>query len=380
MTNLLYPDVIDASTLGARYSTGVFLAMGVEGQGGTDGNAVVGMEYKINRPSDATTYFGATSPLSQLIQFLLSQGVAPIYGIASVKGATPPTLAQRQAAWSILEADPNIRIRMVDATDQATFQALGTSCDNAALLQNKQIAFCGLPAGTSKATVISTSEAINHRRVVLVAPGVIDTNGLVWSGVYAAALVAAQVALNSDISNDLNLQLIPNFVGIENNALGQPLFMERVVSGVVVNDFEDVLQAGGSPLMTDRYGGGLRVAHLRMTYTGSPPESDYTYDALMTRLIVDQIFVLVRQFCYANNFLDMGNTPNTQGMLASGIVSLLTSLSDWVSPITQADGTPGYAVSVIPTPDMRNVIIQYQGIVVRGITQIQLDGQLTIQV
>jgi hypothetical protein len=377
--SLLYPNVIDGSTLGANFTSSVNLPISIEGEAGSDGSCVVDTEYTVRRPSDAVTYFGATSTLTQLLTFVLGRGVSPIYGIASAKGSSP-NLTARQAAWSIQETNPNTRIRLTDATDVATFEGLATSCNNANLLYNKHFGMGGLPAGSSKATCISAAESINSERFVLVSPGVLDSNGTLWSGGYGAALAAALVANNPDISDDLNLELIANFAGIELNSVGQPLFLMRVVSGTVVNDFEDLLQAGVSPLQTNQAGQGLQITHLRMTYTGVTPETDYTYDALMTRLIVDQVFLDVRSYCLSNNFLQKGNTAANQAALAAGVANLLQARSNWISPITQSDGTLGYAVSVLPSSDMRSVYIQYQGTVIRGIAQIAVDAELTIPV
>lgn len=381
--SLLFPEVRDIGSLGAKFSIPYYLPIAVEGQGGTTGTAVVGTVYQINTPSDADTYFGAGSPLNLLLKHLLGRGITPIWAAASVLSATPPTLVQRQAVWATLETMPNIRIRMTDDVAQATLVAHAASCDNAALVFNKQIAFGGMAAGTTKAALIAAAEAINSRRSVFVGPGVYDSNGTLLSGVYAAAAVAAAVATNSDISDSLNLFNLPNLNGIEMGANGQPIFTERVVSGVAVNDFEDLLQKGVSPLMTDRDGLGVRITHLRMTYTGTTPGSapiDTTYDSLMTRLIVDQIFLDVRQYAYDNKFLRKGNTPKTRDALAAGIDALLNSRSAWIAPVTQADGTPGYAVSIIPSTDLRSVTIQYQGVVIRGLETINVDAELTIPV
>lgn len=376
----LFPEVVDASSLGAKISSSLFLPIAIEGQAGSDGNCVINTEYAIQTPNDAVTIFGATSPLTNLILFLLGRGVNPVIAVASIKGASTPTLLQREAAWAVLESDYLVRIRLTDDTSQATLAGLAASCDNANLLNNKQIAFGGLLAGTQKPQIISANKALNHKRLVLVSPGIIDLNNATQSGAYSAAVAAADVALNSDISDDLNLDTLVNLTGIELNAQGQPLFLERVISGVVVNDFEDVLQAGGSPLMTDRSGLGVRITHLRMTWTGATPGTDSSYDALMTRLIVDQVFLDVKGYCYDNNFLQKGNTQKNRDALQAGVEALLEARSTWIDPILQPDGTTGYGVTVIPSPDQRQVTIQYQGTVIRGIATIQVDAQLVIPV
>lgn len=371
----LYPEVRDASTLGPRYSAPLYLPIGVEGQADVAGTAVLAQIYQINRPSESDTYFGVSSPLGILTKFLLGRGIAPLLASASIKSASAPSLAQRQAVWANFESNQNVRIRMSDSTVQADLVALGTSCANADQLFNKQVAFGGMASGTTKAALITAAGAINSKRFVLCGPGVYDNSGTLLSGCLAAASVAAEVSKNSDIADDLDTDTINNLTGIELDAQGMPIFRKRVVSGSPVNDFEDLLQAGVSPLQNNRAGNGVQITHLRTTYV-----TDTTFDALMTRLIVDQVFIDVREYCYNSNFLRRGNTPATRADLQGGVEALLAERSNWIQPITMSNGKIGYGVGVLPSVDNRSVSISYQGTVVRGIQTIQVDAQLSIPV
>lgn len=371
----LFPEVQDKSNLGASFSQALFLAIGVEGQADPAAAATVGQIYPINRPSEADTQFGSTSPLAALVKFILSRGVSPVLAVASIKSNSPPILGARQAAWANLESDPRIRIRMTDDTAQATHVALADSCENAALLYNKQIGFGGLAAGTTKAALISAAAAIASKRFVLVGPGVYNLSGVLLSGNYASAVVASEVAKNSDISDDLDLDLLINLIGIEVGAQGIPIFQNKVVSGSVVNDFEDLLQGGVSPLMTDRSGTGVRITHLRTTFN-----ADTSLDALETALIVDQVFLDVRDYVTNNNFFRRGNNIKTRADLQAGVEALLLERSNWITGILQPDGRIGYGVAVISSGDNRQVTIRYQGVVQRNIQTVVVDAQLSIPV
>ena len=249
----LFPEVIDGSTLNERRTEAIFLPIAVEGQKDAGGTAAVGQTKQISRPADADTHFGPASSLSAHVKFILDQGSGPVYAVASASGTTP-TLIQRQTAWQTLEADRNIRIRLSDSTVDADIAGLGVSCQNANLLNNKQICFVGKPPSTTKAVFISAADAIAAsadaaKRTVLVAPSVFDRNGVLRGGTYAAAAVAARVAVNGDPADDLDTAEIGNLTGIEKDAAGNDLFRILVVSGSVQNDFEDLLQQGVSPLM-----------------------------------------------------------------------------------------------------------------------------------
>lgn len=373
MSSLTYPEVVDATTLGPRFSQSVFLPVAVEGQKDVGGSQAIDTVVEVTTPAQADTLFGPASSLSTLVKFLLGRGLPSVKAIASASGTTP-TLPQRQTAWAILEADPLVRIRLTDSVVQADLVALAASCVLAESIYHKQVAFMGMASGTTSATLLTAATAIGSKRGVLVGPGVYDENGVLLSGMIAAAAVAAEVAKNPDIVDDLDLLFLPGFTGIERDVSGLPIFRKKVVAGSPVNDFEVLLTGGVSPLKTGR-NGGLQITHLRMTYV-----TDTTYDALQTRLVVDQLFIDVRDYCEGNKFLRRGNTQKTRDDLAAGVEALLTERSNWLLPKAQPDGTTGYMVAIIPSSDNRQVTISYQGVVVRGIQKILVDGKLEIPV
>jgi hypothetical protein len=373
----LFPEVIDASTLGAKFASPLYLPIGVEGwiDAATGGDAVVGQIYTITTPAEAEARFGTgTLKLPTLVKFLLGRGVAPIYATASKRSVTVPSLAERQAAWQNLESDSRVRIRMTDSETQADLVALADSAEYAELINNKQFAIMGMISATSKTSLITAAGAIGSKRGVLVGPGVYDNAGVLISGLYAAAAVAAEVAKNPDPSDDLDTLTLPNLTGIEKDAQGMPIFRRKVVAGVAANDFEDLLQGGVSPLMTGR-NGGVDISHLRTTWV-----TDGTFDSLMTRIIADQVFVDVRNYLYSQNFLRSPNTPTTRERIRSGVDALLLDRREWISPKVQPDGKQGYNVQVTSSADERQVTVAYEGKVVRGISTIQVAASLEISV
>lgn len=356
------------------------MPIGIEGGADNVGTANVATPYVINRIDEAATNFGPTSVLTAMITQVLNAGAGPVVAIASAKGATP-TLVQRQTAWAVLESDPTIRIRLTGSEIQADLSGLAVSCANANLLFNKQIAIVGLPTGTTKANYITGATAIAAggtdaaSRTCLVAPGVYDQNGTLRGGSYAAAIVAAEIAKNSDPSNDLDLWPIPLYTAIEKDASGLDVFRRKVVAGVAVDDFEDVLQGGVSPLQPGLVAGGIQTTHLRTTYV-----TNTAWDNLYTRIIVDQLFLDVKEYILTKNFLRSANTAGTRARIKSGVEALLTARNSWVQTVEQADGSQGYNVSVTSSADNRQITIGYEGIVVRGINTVKVAANLTIPV
>src|SRR4029077_1275920 len=148
-STLLDPRVFDASTLTPKATAAIYLQPAVEGQMDAAGTQGIAVPALINRLDQAATAFGPVSSLYKIIQTLLDRGAGPVIAVASAKAALP-TLVQRQQAWEKLESDENIRIRLTDSVVQADLSALAVSCANANLIDNKQIAFGGMAAATTK--------------------------------------------------------------------------------------------------------------------------------------------------------------------------------------------------------------------------------------
>lgn len=386
-TTQLYPEVVDASTLQPRQQANIFLPIGFEGGSDVGGTAVAATLYQINRKDEAITLFGteALCPMTKQINAILDAGAGPVIAGASAKTLSP-TLVQRQAVWEKMESDEFIRIRLTDSSVQADLTALASSCDNASKINNKQIAIMGGAVAQTKANLLTLATSIaaatgeGPKRAVLVGPGAYDLGGTLRSGTHVAACIAAEIAKNGDPTNDLDLWEIPALIAIEKGADGLPIFRRKVVSGAAVNEFEDLLQGGVSPIMpiavpfgTAASLSGVQTTHLRTVYV-----TDSTYDSLQTRIIVDQVFLDVKNYIIGGNFLRAGNTQETRDRIASGVAALLTERRSWIQPIVQPDGTNGYNVSVVPSVDMRQVTVSYQGIVVRGISTVQVAANLTI--
>jgi hypothetical protein len=377
----LYPEVIDASQIIPKPSANIFLPIAIEGLADEAGTAVVGVVYVIQREDSSATAFGAASTMHKLVKAVLDRGAGPVVAVASAKGATPPTLANRQAAWEKLESDETVRIRLTDSLVQSDHAALGVSCKNADLIYNKQFCIVGMAPGTAKSAYIAAADSIaadaaGSKRCVLVAPALYDENGAIQSGTFTAAVVAAELAKNPDPANDLDLWPLQRVTSIERGSDGLPVFRRKVSAGVATNEFEELLQGGVSPLSPARgIVQGVQTTHLRMVF-----KADTSFDNLATRIIIDQVFLDVKEYIYAGGFFREPNTALTRGRIASGVEAILNERSAWVAPVTQPDGTQGYNVTVTSSADQRQVIVAYEGVVVRGINTVRVSAQLYIPI
>lgn len=378
-----YPQIVDKSTLTGVLPGEQFMLIGIEGVMTAASPAVAGLPQIIATVEEAATQFGADSSLTDLISFVLSRGIVYVTAVASGDDGAPPTLAERKTAWEALEDDPTIRIRLTDDTTQATLVALADSCEAADSIQNKQFCFVGIATPTTKAGLAAAAAAVGSnaanriagQRAVLVGPGIYSSDGTLLSGAYAAAAAACEVAKNPDITDSLNGALIAAMGGVELEvATGLPLFRLRANGGAPINDFQDLLTDGASPLQQDSTGVAA-FTHLRTTWV-----TDDRYDALMTLLIKDFLFVGIRDMLLAEKFLRMGNTADNRSHAAAKVDAYLTVHNDIVQPIALPDGTTGYGVTVTPSPDEKEFTVAYNGEVVRGTNVINIAGSLTIPV
>jgi len=367
-----YPEVRDISTLTGVFNLDQFLVVGIEGQGDVAGTQAVAIPAFVTSQAQSDTLFGPSSSLGTIVKFCMAQGLNGVWAVASAKGSAP-TLLQRQTAWAVLEDNPDIRIRLTDSQAQADLVALADSCEYAEGVQNKQMCFVGLATPTTSGALTTAATAIASKRGILVGPGYYDENGVLQSGRIAAARVACEVARNPDITDDLDTLALAGTTGIEKDAAtGMPVFRLKANGGTPINDFQTLLTGGVSPLRQGR-AGQAEITHLRTTYT-----TDTTYDALQTLLIRDETFIGLRAMLEQEKFLRRGNTAQNRALCARIVETWLKAHNDWIEPKTQPDGQLGYGVTVTASPDLRKMIVDYFGNIVRNNQIIELRGTLTI--
>lgn len=366
-----YPMIVDKSTLTGVFQTDQFMVIGVEGQKDVAGTAAIGLPKLVTTAEDANTFFGASSSLALLCKVILARGINFVWAVASA--SAPPTLVQRQAAWAPLEDNPDIRIRLTDSVTQADLVALADSCEWAEGVQNKQFCVAGLASPSTKAAAIAAAGAVASKRAVLVTPAIYDLNGNLLSGQYGAAYAACQIAMNPDIADSLNLADIPATAGIEKDAAtGLPVYRIRANAGTPLNDFQDLLTGGVSPFQQSRTGLAA-LTHLRTTWI-----ADTTFDALMTLLVKDQVFIDIREILLDHQALRKGNTGGNRSLAAALVENYLKAHDDWIARVGLSDGTTGYGVTVVNAPDGKSYTINYFGQIVRGTNVINVNGSLTI--
>lgn len=366
MSNL-YPEVRDTSTLTGIFNLSQFLTIGIEGVRDVAGTAVLGTPYLVDSPAVSDTLFGAASTLGVLCKLILGRGINFVYAVAS-DDAPGPTLVDRQTAWTTLEEIRDVRIRLTDSMLQTDLVALADSCEWAEGIQHKQFAIMGLATPTTQNALTTARTAIASKRAVLVGPGVYDNAGVLKGGNYGAAIAAAEIAQNPDITDDMDRKLIIGLSGLEKATSGMPLFRIKAGAGTPVNDFEVLLAAGVSPFRQGAHG-GVEFTHLRTTYT-----TDTSYDALVTLLVKDQLFIDIRDVIEGENYLRRPNSEGQRNALAAIVQRELEKRSHWIAPKQMPDGSFSYQVTVTPSSDRKKMTVTYRGEIIRNTQVVEVNG------
>jgi hypothetical protein len=370
----IYPEIRDTSTLTGIFNLPTFMPIGIEGQKATAGTAVVATPYVVDTPALSDSLFGA-STLSTLVKFVLARGIPYVVAVASASNVSP-TLVQRQAAWTALEENPTVRIRLTDSLVQADHVALADSCEYAELIQHKQWAAVGMATGTTLSGLTTAAAAIASRRAILVGPGIYDQNGNLLNGSFAAAAWACERAKSFDLTDDFDLTDIPATSGVEKDATGMPLFRSRANGGTPLNDFDTLLNGGVSPLALSP-GGAARMVHPRTTFT-----TDTTYDSLNTLLIKDQLFLDIAQLLYDDNVLRRPNNDYWRSFVAASVTEYLArraaGVDAWIKAPMLPSGSQGFGVTVTSDSTGKQMNIAWQAIIDRGTQKINVNGVLSI--
>ena len=259
------------------------------------------------------------------------------------------------AAFRVLQTVENLQVIVCDSGELTVQQALRVSLESASAARRERIAVVGM-SDASTADLTERAKALNSERMVLVGPDGLDGAGKPVSGVFAAAAVAAAVAMTRDPAIPLN---------------GTPL---NVLTGVSVDytDSEiDVLVRGGvTPL--EAVGGVVSPVRGITTRTTTGGADDTTWRELTTILIADDVVPAIRQ-SLRSRFSQTKNTVQTRGAIRSQtIVELENKLRAEI-----IDSYSDVAVSA-SEEDPTICLVEFSFAVAHGLNQIYLTAHITI--
>lgn len=259
------------------------------------------------------------------------------------------------AAFRVLQTVENLQVIVCDSGELTVQQALRVSLESASAARRERIAVVGM-SDASTADLTERAKALNSERMVLVGPDGLDGAGKPVSGVFAAAAVAAAVAMTRDPAIPLN---------------GTPLNGLTGVSVDYADSEIDVLVRGGvTPL--EAVGGVVSPVRGITTRTTTGGADDTTWRELTTILIADDVIPAIRQ-SLRSRFSQTKNTVQTRGAIRSQtIVELENKLRAEI-----IDSYSDVAVSA-SEEDPTVCLVEFSFSVAHGLNQIYLTAHITI--
>lgn len=293
-------------------------------------------------------------PMTELIRLALLNGAASVVAVPAAIAAEADEEAYT-AAFALLAEQEGIDLVLCDSGDEAVQQALRTSVEAACEQRRERIAVVGMQSdGVSE--LVARAAALNSERMVLAAPGALNSAGEAVGGIYMAAALAGCIARESDPAVPLN--------GAKLKGLGGAA--ARYTDGEL-----DQLIRGGVTV-AEAASGTLSAVRGVTTRTTTGGAADNTWHELTTILIIDDVVPGVRDALRAR-FARSKNTAQTRSAVRSRVIMELESrkaaeiIDDYGSvTVRQSEEDPTVCV------------VEFAFDVAHGLNQIHLYAHVTV--
>ena len=314
--------------------------------------AQAGTVHIITSYDKAVTTFGSAGgqDMAELVRLALKNGASAVAAVAAADESG------YQAAFDALNMTEDISVLICDSTDTAVQKKLRDSAVQASQARRERIA---VVAGAKDETVddlIARAKELNHERVVLTAPGAVDSQGAGLSGVSVAAALAGAIAGESDPAVPMG--------GAELLGLhGLALRYED-------NDLDRLILGGVTPV--EQVGGAITVVRGITTRTTTGEAADSTWRDLSTIRIVDDVIPSLRTALRAK-FRRAKNTEQSRGAIRAQVVlELENKLAREI--ITGYENVAVTADAEDPT----RCLVDFSFTVAHGLNQIWLTAHITV--
>lgn len=306
----------------------------------------------ITTAAQAVTTFGSNGQedMTALITLALRNGAGAVAAlpIADKEGY--------EAAFAQLGSMEDVQVMICDSTEQSVQQKLRDAVQTASNNRMERIAVVAGAAEEDAQTLIERAAALNSERVVLTAPGGMDSQGEAMSGLTIAAAVAGAIAAESDPALPLGGAVLLGLHGLE----------QRYDD----NTLDQLLLGGVTPV--EMMGGKASVVRGVTTRTTTGGAVDATWRDLNTVLIVDDVIPSIRA-ALKSRFQRSKNTARTQGSIRAQVV---LELEDKLAReiITGYDHVSVSADSEDPTV----CVVEFSFTVAHGLNQIWLTAHISV--
>lgn len=290
----------------------------------------------------------ATPGMSTLLRLLFLGGVSAVATVR-VDGD------DYKAAFDALAGVEDVQVVVCDSGNLDVQQALRENLDSASAARRERIAVVGMN-GASPDQLVERAKELNCERMVLVGPDALDSAGKPLPGVFAAAGVAAAIAMTRDPAVPVNGTTLPGLGGVSQQ-YGD-------------NEVDLLVRGGVTPL--EAMGGAVSPVRGITTRTSTGGASDSAWRELTTILIVDDVIPSIRR-SLRSRFSQAKNTAQTRGAIRSQVIVELENKLR--SEIIASYGD--VAVSVYEE-DPAVCLVEFSFSVAHGLNQIYLTAHITI--
>lgn len=312
--------------------------------------------YSITSALEARNTFGV-SAMSRLAEILFQNGVSEIKAVPvfAENGSTAPNSRVYANSFALITKLEDVQIVLCDTNSSAVHSELKTAIVNSDNRNQHKIGIVE-PGGGVEA-MVENAAAQNCERIVMVAPGGVNTNGEASDVGAVAAAVAGAILSVDDPAVPLN--------GAELYGLG------GVTTSFTESEIDTLVKGGVCPVESI----GSKVSVIRGVTTYTTDESgknDYTWHELTTVRIVDNIIPQVRD-SLKTMFSRAKNTAQTRDAIRTQVVVILEK--KLAAEIIDSYGS----VSVTKDendPTVCNVTFEFA--VAHGINKIILTANITV--
>ncbi len=293
---------------------------------------------------------GGSEDMAQLIRLALKNGASSV--------AAVPVAGEEgyEAAFARLAGMEDIALVICGSTDIEVQKKLRDSVAAASEMRRERLCVVAGAKDEGVDGLIARAKAINHERVVLVAPGGVDGAGEAISGLTLAAAVAGAIAGESDPAVPLGGAELQGLNGLD-------LRLED-------KDVDRLILGGVTPV--ESLGGAVSVVRGVTTRTTTGGTADASWRDLSAIRVVDNVIPALRN-ALRSRFRRAKNTPQSRGAIRSQVVlELENKLAREI--ITGYDGV---AVAADPE-DPSRCLVDFSFAVAHGLNQIWLTAHITV--
>jgi phage tail sheath gpL-like len=333
----------EASSITAAQTGGKTVAI-IAGAEDADGTK----SYSWYSYAQALSDCGAEGNLAEMARLALKNGAGAVIGV--------PVGEDYTAAIQTVQALEDVAVVCCDSEDLDVQQALRESVTASAEARQERIAVVSGATGETVTELAARASALNSERVVLAAPGCLDSDGEPLGGGLCAAAVAGLIAGESDPAMPLGGAVLEGLTGLDYRYTDSQL---------------DTLVRGGVTAL-ESLSGEISVVRGVTTRTTTGGVYDSTWRDLTTILVVDEVVPGIRKALRAK-FSRAKNTAQTRGAILSQVIvelesrvskEIIDSYEDVT--VTALEDDPGVC------------LVEFSFTVAHGLNQIWLSAHITI--